>query len=242
VAYTATIASGTDVVFHITHATYNILGWKLAYRVVDAGARVVTLTVTDADSGAPIPSVLVSVYNAVLTVRVGRGETDASGQLVLHLDDGSYSLLLRKMGQYEFSNPVSLVVSGATALSITGSVFSPSASPSPSTCIVYADEFDGEGDFAQVARLGGANVSFSSWQALTDYNGTSPDSHSSTSDPGITTPGSNWALTAGSNCRHAGIGSYAYVATGHNGVDFDKWHPDKGAWSSGAGPNVSYGN
>ena len=150
VAYTATIASGADVVFHITHATYNILGWQLTYHVVDAGARVVTLTVTDADSGVPIPSVLVSVYNAALTVRVGRGETNASGQLVLHLDDGTYSLLLRKMGQYEFNNPVSLVVSGATALSITGSVFSPSASPSPETCIVYADEFDGEGEFAQV--------------------------------------------------------------------------------------------
>jgi len=92
----------------------------------------------------------------------------------------------------------------------------------------------------QVARLNGANVSFSSWQALTDRNGTSPDSHSLTSDPGITTPGSNWALTAESDCLHAGIGSYAYVATGHNGVDFDKWHPDKGAWSSGPGQNVAY--
>jgi hypothetical protein len=94
----------------------------------------------------------------------------------------------------------------------------------------------------QIARLGGANVSFASWQALTDHNGTSPDANSLTSDPGLTdAAGADFSLTAASNCRHAGIGSYVGVKTGHNGVDFDKFHPDKGAWSSGAGPNVASG-
>jgi hypothetical protein len=94
----------------------------------------------------------------------------------------------------------------------------------------------------QVARLDGANVSFSSWQALTDHNGTSPDANSVTTDPGLTdAAGDDFSLTAASNCRHAGIGSYSYVEKGHNGTAFDKFHPDKGAWSSGSGPNVAYG-
>jgi hypothetical protein len=93
----------------------------------------------------------------------------------------------------------------------------------------------------QIARLGGANVNFASWQALVDHYGVSPDTNSVTTDPGITTPGSDWSLTAASNCRHAGIGSYSDVTTGINEVAFDKYHPDKGAWSSGVGPNKSWG-
>jgi len=37
------------------------------------------------------------------------------------------------------------------------------------------------------------------------------------------------------------VGSFAICPEGINQVAFDKWHPDKGAWSSGVGPNVAHG-
>ena len=95
----------------------------------------------------------------------------------------------------------------------------------------------------QIARIGGSNLNFATWQGLTDHLGASPDANSLTTDPGITAPATDdWSLTAASDCRHAGVGSYSEVKSGINAVAFDKWHPDKGAWSSGAGPNVSYGS
>ena len=93
----------------------------------------------------------------------------------------------------------------------------------------------------QVAYLGGSNLSFGQWQALTDSQGVSPDANSITTDPGLTAPASeDFSLTAASNCVHAGIGSFAVCQRGINAVAFDKWHPDKGAWSSGPGPNVAH--
>jgi hypothetical protein len=91
-----------------------------------------------------------------------------------------------------------------------------------------------------IANIAGTTYNLAGWQALTDTRGFSPDAHSVTTDPGITTPGSDWSLTAGSKCRHAGVGSFAICPEGINQVAFDKWHPDKGAWSSGPGANVAY--
>ena len=93
-----------------------------------------------------------------------------------------------------------------------------------------------------IASFGGSTYNMAAWQGLTDRYGNSPDANSITTDPGLTTPGSDHSLTAASTSRHAGIGSFAVCETGINAVAFDKWHPDKGAWSSGAGPNVSYGS
>lgn len=93
------------------------------------------------------------------------------------------------------------------------------------------------------AHLGGANItSLGAWQAETDAQGLSPDARSVISNPNLTGPaGGDMSLTATSNCLHAGIGSYATIQKGINAVAFDKWHPDKGAWSSGPGPNRSWG-
>ena len=93
----------------------------------------------------------------------------------------------------------------------------------------------------QVAEIDGSNHALAAWQGLSDSRGDSPDANSVTTDPGLTNPGTgDLSLTAASNCRHAGIGSFALVQEGANGVAFDKWHPDKGAWSSGAGPNIAH--
>jgi len=94
----------------------------------------------------------------------------------------------------------------------------------------------------QIAYVGGSNHTLVQWQALSDTYGTSPDANSVETDPGLTNPaGADFSLSASSDCRHAGVGSYAVCPTGVNGVAFDKWHPDKGAWSSGVGPNRSWG-
>jgi hypothetical protein len=96
-------------------------------------------------------------------------------------------------------------------------------------------------DCTNVAELGGSTYNMAEWQALTDDCGRSPDANSVTTDPGLTSPATpDFSLTAASNSRHAGVGSYALVQAGINEVAFDKWHPDKGAWSSGPGPNVAY--
>jgi hypothetical protein len=93
-----------------------------------------------------------------------------------------------------------------------------------------------------VASVAGVTYDLAAWQTAEDMHGlASRDANSVTTDPGLTDVASgDFSLTAGSNCRHAGVGAYSSCQTGINGVDFDKWHPDKGAWSSGPGPNVAY--
>ena len=93
-----------------------------------------------------------------------------------------------------------------------------------------------------IAEIDSTNyTTLGGWQALTDFYGASPDPNSVVTDPGITAPATDdWSLGAASNCRHAGVGSYVLIQQGINAVAFDKWHPDKGAWSSGPGPNVAY--
>ena len=60
----------------------------------------------------------------------------------------------------------------------------------------------------QIAYLGGSNVDLATWQALTDFDGNSPDATSIATDPGLTSPATgDMSLTAASNCRHAGVGS-----------------------------------
>jgi len=93
----------------------------------------------------------------------------------------------------------------------------------------------------QVAEIAGSNYTLAQWQGLADARGNSPDANSVTTDPGLTSPATaDFSLTAGSKCRHAGVGSYSHVQEGINAVAFDKYHPDKGAWSSGPGANVAY--
>jgi hypothetical protein len=97
--------------------------------------------VVDESSLAPIPSVDIQVYNSGSTVKLVAGTTDVNGKLVLHLDDGSYKVYSRKLGQYTFVNPATLTVSGTTALTIQGSEFSPSAPATDDLCVVYGWEF-----------------------------------------------------------------------------------------------------
>lgn len=83
------------------------------------------------------------------------------------------------------------------------------------------------------------------WQAATvdtELGGTgSPDADSISSDPLLTDPATgDFSLQANSPCRHAGAG--AGVPEGINAVDFDPYHPDIGAWSSGLVPGRAAGS
>jgi len=77
------------------------------------------------------------------------------------------------------------------------------------------------------------------WQALTDDRGRSPDAHSVVANPLLTDPAAgDFSLAANSPCRHRGAG--AGVVEGINGVEFDPYHPDIGAWSSGVATPHAY--
>lgn len=106
------------------------------------GANVVDITVEDDVTSNPIPAVQIQVRNNAESVLLGTQETDSNGLAGFLLDDGTYKVRLRKLGSYTFSNPQTLVVSGVTAQTYEGTAFSPSAAPSPETCVVYGNTHD----------------------------------------------------------------------------------------------------
>lgn len=95
-----------------------------------AGANTVTLTITD-DSDAPLQGIEVTVHNSAQTDDGLVKVTDANGQAVFGLDDGSYKVVLRSTPSYTPANPYTLTVSGTTALTCemtTATITAPSAS------------------------------------------------------------------------------------------------------------------
>ncbi len=125
-------------------------------------------------------------------------------------------------------------VSGATA------VYSESAGNGEVSWVEQCD-YNCFYNCTNIADVGGSTYTLAQWQVITPRLGGSPDAHTITSNPGFTDPANgDFSLATSSLCRHAGIGAYAVCPTGANGVDFDKWHPDIGSWSSGAGPNQSW--
>lgn len=108
------------------------------------GANVVTLTVEDDTTSSPVPAVQIQVRNSDETVLLAMQETDVSGEAGFLLDDGTYKVRLRKLGSYAFSNPETLVVSGMTTQTYQGTAFSPSAPPSPETCVLSGTTHDAQ--------------------------------------------------------------------------------------------------
>lgn len=107
-----------------------------------SGANAVDITAEDDVTSNPIPSVQIQVRNNAESVLLGAGVTDVNGKAGFLLDDGTYKVRLRKLGSYTFSNPETLVVVGATAQTYQGTAFSPSAAPTPETCVVYGYTHD----------------------------------------------------------------------------------------------------
>jgi hypothetical protein len=137
-----------DLYVRVSHATYNILGWDENYRVLRQlqdqsgfGDRTITITVKDADTGVGIQGVNVSIYNPALSYRYAAGTTNASGVVNLSVSDGTYSVILSKIGAYDFSTET-LVVTADKSVTYTGDAFSPSAPSAPGLCVVYGWEYD----------------------------------------------------------------------------------------------------
>jgi hypothetical protein len=99
-----------------------------------AGANQVTITVEEADH-TPIPDVSVLILNSGQSITLQSATTDASGQVVVALNDGTYKVRLSK-AMVNFTTPETLVVSGATSEEFTGTLVSPTA-PSTGLQTVY---------------------------------------------------------------------------------------------------------
>jgi hypothetical protein len=141
------------------------IAWDQDYRVMDQlvddidvenlgpGNRVVRLTFEDADDGTPIADCWVTVYNLALTTKLAYAFTDSNGRVTFWLDDGSYYVMARKLGQYTFNLPLQLTVVGATNVTYEGTKFSPGTPSAPNTCIVWGHVLTQDG-----APLGGVEV------------------------------------------------------------------------------------
>ena len=139
----------------------------------------------------------------------------------------------------EDSNPVSICVQNCIFHTVT-TVYR--ADDAEATLVHQDCDYNTYFNVTNFAYLLGSNITtLGAWQSETDSQGYSPDANSVITDPDLNAPATgDMSLKAESDCIHAGVGSYATIPTGINAVAFDKWHPDKGAWSSGPGPNVAH--
>ncbi len=112
--------SYTEYVYKMDNTSVQIYGKVILHDIADQanGANQVTITVND---GVPVPilGVEVQVWNAAQTVMLDSKSTNASGQVVFALDDGSYKVRLAKP-QYSFTVPEDLTVSGTTTDTYAG--------------------------------------------------------------------------------------------------------------------------
>ena len=100
-----------------------------------SGANTVTLTI-QAPGGTAQAGASVTIKNAAETATIYAGVTDASGQVVVALNNGTYHVLVSKPGVATWSTTV-VVVSGTTAQTIVGTLFAPTPPVDPTLCAVY---------------------------------------------------------------------------------------------------------
>lgn len=101
---------------------------------IEGGVNQVTITITDGTD--PIPYTEVFVYNQSNTTFLAGGETNTLGQVIFNLDDGTYSIRLRKFN-VTFTTPRTLTVSTDTIVTYTGAVTSITNPQSSNVCRVY---------------------------------------------------------------------------------------------------------
>ena len=107
-----------------------------------AGANAVVLTIHDG-SGNNIVQAAVEVYDSAGTTFYEKKYSNSSGQASYQMDDGTYIIKVHKAG-YSFTN-TTLIVSGATAQTITGTavVITPPADPDLCRVAIYLKYADG---------------------------------------------------------------------------------------------------
>jgi hypothetical protein len=114
-----------------------------------AGANTVTVRVRDAaflPAFAPIQGVTVLIRAAAGGVVIAQGITDAGGEALFGLDDGTYYAQATRLSGYTHTE-VSFVVSGDTTTILTMSSFDPGSPASPSLRRVWMRNWDAEGNY-----------------------------------------------------------------------------------------------
>jgi len=109
------------------------------------GVRKVTITIKDG-SLIPISSVFIKIKNSLGTADYNTLITDANGQAVFDLDDGTYQVYLQK-ALVNFTVPETLVVNNDTSATYTGSIISPVAA-SGDTQVLYGTFLNSDGTAA----------------------------------------------------------------------------------------------
>ncbi len=147
-----------------------------------AGSRQVTLHVED-NTTAPVATAQVDIFDSTNTTFIGRVFTDASGDAVIAINDGTFNLRVFASG-FTFTVPEVIVVTADATFTIVGTIqtniFVPSA---PNLCVIFGTLVNASGqdligasvqafavtDPSQV--VGGLQLSDPIAEATTDQDG-----------------------------------------------------------------------
>lgn len=129
---TAAETNGEIIGLAFTHSS--AVPCYFTIKTTSGGVNSVLITVDDGVN--PILGVDVAVYDSTNAVYITGGKSNSSGQLTLYLDDGTYSVRLRKVG-VDFTNPETLTVSGDTEETFSGETVSVGVPADSDTCRVY---------------------------------------------------------------------------------------------------------
>jgi acyl CoA:acetate/3-ketoacid CoA transferase alpha subunit len=110
-----------------------------------SGSNQVELTIEEVDT-TPIPDVKITILNSDSTVLIATGMSDSNGEANFALDDGSYKVLLSRIG-WSFTVPENLAVdeSPETA-TFNGTEVSVGSPPAADVCRIYEYCVDQDGD------------------------------------------------------------------------------------------------
>lgn len=122
------------------------------------GDNLVTLTIEEVDT-TPIPDVKISIMNSDSTVLLATGISDSNGDASFSLDDGTYKVLLRRIG-WTFTVPETLVVDESPETdTYNGTEISVGDPPVADVCRMYEYCVD---------QVGDPLASITCWAAITD--------------------------------------------------------------------------
>tara|TARA_B100000242_G_scaffold294072_1_gene274557 strand:- start:1025 stop:1900 length:876 start_codon:yes stop_codon:yes gene_type:complete len=135
-----------DVDIKVTDKTIDDLFTLMSGQV---GLKTVTLTVNDGSTN--VPGVVLNVYDSTNSVFLATQTTDASGQAVVVLDQGTYKLRLYKSGVATTTADLTVGAAATQSATVTVASTSISAPSSASVCRLFAD-------FVKIGGAAYANV------------------------------------------------------------------------------------
>jgi len=120
------------------------------------GSNAITITVQDGDANN-IVECAVEIWDSAGTTFYEKADTNASGQTVHNLDDGTYTIKMHK-AEYSFDEQT-LVVTAVAEVTYTGTAFNPGTPVSPEDCRVFEYCFEPGGlipitdEFRAIAKI-----------------------------------------------------------------------------------------